>query len=136
MEKVLRELDIDPNDRHRLVEVWNKIDRLDPEARTRVRNVAARQEDERRPLVVSALTGEGLDQLTAAIEERLAKGRLMLDLLLDPADGAGLSWLYRNAEVVERSMREDGRLAVTVRADPAKAGRVHDRFAGAKPAGA
>jgi len=38
-------------------------------------------------------------------------------LAVDPADGAGLSWLYRHSEVLARDMREDGTLAVTVRAD-------------------
>jgi len=38
-------------------------------------------------------------------------------LAVDPADGAGLSWLYRHSEVLARDMREDGMLAVTVRAD-------------------
>src|SRR5262249_45450506 len=121
VEKVLRELDVDPNDRHRLIEVWNKVDRLDAEARARTVNVAARQGGEEIPILLSALTGEGIDGLIGTIETRLAQSRTMLDLLLDPADGAGLSWLYRNAEVVDRALRDDGRLAVTVRADPAKA---------------
>ena len=70
---------------------------------------------------MSALTGEGLDELKAAIETRLSETRRVLDLALDPADGAGLSWLYRHAEVLAKSLRDDGLLAVTVRADPAKA---------------
>src|SRR5712691_4258182 len=134
VEKVLRDLDIDPNDKHRLIEVWNKVDCLDAEARTRTANVAARREGEGRPTLVSALTGEGLDELAAAIEARLMQSRMILDLVLDPADGAGLSWLYRNAEVISRALREDGRLAVTVRADPAKAGMMRSKFGMAAPA--
>jgi GTP-binding protein HflX len=129
VEKVLRELDVDPNDRHRLVEVWNKIDRLDPEARTRIANVAARQDADARPILVSALTGEGLDRLTAAVEARLAQSRTMLDLVLDPADGAGVSWLHRNTEVMAKSMRADGRYAVKVRVDPTKAELVRRKYA-------
>jgi GTP-binding protein HflX len=53
---------------------------------------------------------------------------LTLQLSLDPADGAGLSWLYRNSEVLSRAMGEDGRLAVTVRADADKAARVRAKF--------
>jgi GTP-binding protein HflX len=49
-------------------------------------------------------------------------------LSIDPADGAGLSWLYRNSEVLSRGMREDGRLGVTVRADAEKAARVKAKF--------
>jgi GTP-binding protein HflX len=131
VEKVLGELDIDANDRHRLIEVWNKIDRLDAEARTRTANVAARQDGEGRSILVSALTGEGLDRLTAAIETRLAQSRTMLDLVLDPADGAGVSWLHRNTEVMAKSMREDGRYAVTVRVDPTKADIVRRKYAAA-----
>jgi GTPase len=39
-----------------------------------------------------------------------------------------LSWLYRNAEVLNKSSGNDGRIAVTVRADPAKADIVRARF--------
>ena len=129
VEKVLRELGVDPNDRHRLIEVWNKIDRLDAQARTRTANVAARQDGDARAILVSALTGEGLDRLAGAIEARLAQSRTMLDLVLDPADGAGVSWLHRNTEVMAKSMREDGRYAVKVRVDPTKADMVRRKYA-------
>ena len=82
----------------------------------------------RRPIPVSALSGEGIERLVAAIETRLAERRQTLELALDPADGAGLSWLYRHSEVLSKGMREDGRLAVTVRADAEKAARVRAKF--------
>jgi GTP-binding protein HflX len=125
VEEVLRELGIAPNDR-RLIEVWNKIDRLDRAGRMRVENLAERQPSP--PVRLSALSGEGLDRLKAEIENRLSESRLVLDLALDPADGAGLSWLYRHAEVLDKSLRDDGVLAVTVRADPSKAELVRSKF--------
>ena len=42
----------------RLIEVWNKIDRLDTEGRARLVNLAERQPAGRRPVLVSALSGE------------------------------------------------------------------------------
>jgi GTP-binding protein HflX len=128
VETVLGELGIDANDR-RLVEVWNKIDQLDDVARAQLTNLAERQPAERRSALVSALTGEGLDGLTGAIEARLGEKRQTLHLSLDPADGKALSWLYRHAEVLERDMAEDGRLSVTVRADADKAMQVRAKFA-------
>jgi GTP-binding protein HflX len=122
---VLQELDIDAHDR-RLIEVWNKIDRLDGADKARVSNLAER--DARHPVLVSAMTGEGIERLARAIEARLAETRQTLQLSLDPADGAGLSWLYRHAEVLEKDMAADGRLAVTVRADADKAARVRAKF--------
>jgi GTPase len=127
VEKVLGELGIAASDR-RLIEVWNKIDCLSAEARAQLANLAQRQAAERRPVLVSALSGEGLETLAAAIEARLSETRQTLRLSLDPADGAGLSWLYRHAEVLSQGMAEDGRLSVTVRADADKAARVRAKF--------
>jgi GTP-binding protein HflX len=129
VEKVLGELGIEASDR-RLIEVWNKIDRLNPEGRARILNLAERQPADRRPVIVSALSGEGLDRLVPAIEARLAESRQTIELAIDPADGAGLSWLYRHSEVLAKDMRDDGRLGVTVRADADKATRIRAKFSG------
>ena len=126
--EVLAELGIDPNDEHRLIEVWNKIDQLNGEGRIRIGNLANRRPAPRRPVLVSALTGEGADALVAAIEARLGSRRVVLDLQVDPADGAGVSWLHRHTEVMAKSLGEDGRLAMTVRVDPANAGAVKAKF--------
>jgi GTP-binding protein HflX len=128
VEKVLGELGIAPED-PRIVEVWNKIDRLDADARASLTNMAERQTGERRPVLLSATTGEGTDTLVAAIERRLSAARETLSLALDPADGAGLSWLYRHAEVLSRDMREDGQIALTVRADAKNAEIMRRKYA-------
>ncbi len=125
---VLEQLAIDVEKTERVLEVWNKIDHVDADARLSLMNTAERQPAEQRPLPVSALTGEGIDALIATIEDRLAKTRQTLDLLLDGSDGAGLSWLHRHTEVLERSMRDDGRIAVTVRVHPSKTAQVRAKF--------
>ena len=127
VEKVLGELGIAASD-PRLIEVWNKIDGLDGEGRAQLFNLAERQPLARRPVPVSALSGEGIDRLVEAIEARLAESRQTLEIAINPADGAGLSWLYRHSEVLEKHMRDDGQLAVTVRADADKAARVRAKF--------
>jgi GTP-binding protein HflX len=130
VENVLRELGIEPEDT-RLIEVWNKIDRVDAGERERLVNASQRQPDERRPALASAITGEGVERLIGVIEDRLGASRIVLELDLDPVDGAGASWLYRHAEVLAKGMREDGRLGMTVRVDPAHAGLVRAKFKGA-----
>jgi GTP-binding protein HflX len=125
---VLRLLGIEPGSSARLIEVWNKIDRLDNEARTRLTNLAERQPRGERPVLVSALNGQGANELLAAIEDRLSETRITLDLTVDPADGAGVSWLHRHAEVMEKSLGDDNRLHMRVRADPANAERARARF--------
>jgi GTP-binding protein HflX len=127
VETILNELGV-ADRADRVVEVWNKLDRLDADARA-----ALDQEEEMRPaatLAVSALTGEGIDRLMAAIEERLARGRSLIELTLDPADGLGLHWLYEHAEVMSRADADDG-LRLTVRVAPDQVDRVKRRFDGA-----
>ncbi len=123
----LRELGIEPGD-ERLIDVWNKIDRLSAEHRVALANQADRRDAAERPVLVSAVTGEGVDALNAAIDAKLARGRQVLELALDPADGSGLSWLYRHTEVLEKEMSGDGRLHVTVRGSAEQAARVRAKF--------
>jgi len=133
VQDVLKALGIDEARRGRVIEVWNKIDALDAQARAQVENMAARVAPDHQPLLVSALTGEGIDALLAAVEDRLAETRIVIDLEIDGADGAGLSWLHRNTEVIAKTIRDDGKVLLSVRADPTKAGQVRARFTGAIP---
>ncbi len=134
VEKILGQLGIDPHngadEKRSLIEVWNKIDRLDAAARARLQNLAERRPPEHRPVLVSAVSGEGIDTLGEAIEARLSAGRVLIELELDPADGAGMSWVHRHTEVMHKALDEStGRIAITVRADAGKAAAVRARFA-------
>jgi GTPase len=138
VENILRQLGIDPRndagDKRAMIEVWNKVDRLDAGQRARIANIADRSPAELRPVLVSAITGEGIDSLIMAIETRLAASRVLIELELDPADGAGVSWLHRHTEVLSKAMDDvSGRLAMTVRAAPDKADAVRKRFPHAEP---
>ena len=124
---VLRQLGIDPDAGARILEVWNKIDRFSADERENLRNIAARRPLERPCFLVSAETGEGVDALRAAIEDWLAATRATLDLSIDAADGAGISWLHRNSEILEKKFH-NGQFEMTVRVDQAKRDIVVNRF--------
>jgi GTPase len=110
----------------RVIEVCNKVDLLDADARAAL----AREQgtNEPSPLGVSAATAEGIEHLLTAIEDRLARGRSQLELTLDLSDGQGLHWLYEHAEVMSRRDEADG-LRLTVRVTPDQIERVKRRFA-------
>ena len=129
VEAVLRQLGIDPDadGGQRIIEVWNKIDRFSPDERRNLQNIAARRPADRPCFLVSAETGEGVEVLLAAIEERLAATRTTLNLSIDASDGAGISWLHRNAEVLNKELH-DGRFDMTVRVDETKRDIVVSRF--------
>ncbi len=127
VEQVLGELGITPED-GRIIEVWNKIDRVDAAERERLANLARRQPAQRQAMLVSAATGEGIAALVAAIEARVALTRVTLTVDIDGADGAGLSWLHRHAEVLDKATTDDGHTIVRVRVDPTKEGLVRGKF--------
>ena len=124
VEAILGELGV--GDRvDRVIEVWNKLDRLEPDERA----MLAKEKELRSsaPLAASALTGEGIERLLVAIEERLGRGRPLVELTLDATDGQGLHWLYEHAEVMSRSDAGE-ELHLTVRVAPDQVERVKRRF--------
>ena len=129
---ILRDLGLNPDDHSRIIEVWNKADLLSEAERERLLAIAEHRPDEGRPVVVSALTGEGIDRLKAAIEQRLSGERPVFVVELDPADGAALHWLYKEAEILDRRSGEDSLITVAARLAPEKEPRLLKRFPGAR----
>jgi len=128
VETVLAELGIDPADDARVMEVWNKADLLDENGLAEARNYSRNKRVGKRPIIVSALMGQGIDDLLATLEARLAVEKIHFDLTLDPANGAGFSWLHANTEVMSTDSDTDGMLHLTVRVSPDRAGAVRRRF--------
>ncbi|MBT7649054.1 MAG: GTPase HflX, partial [Rhodospirillaceae bacterium] len=107
---VLDELGIDAADRgDRMIEVMNKIDLLDEEAKTVVTEQAERRED---AIAISAITGEGLDALLDIVSRRVWAERQVVDLKLPVTAGAAISFLYSHGEVLER---EDDETEITLK---------------------
>jgi GTP-binding protein HflX len=102
----------------RMVEVLNKADLLGGTDSVARRAPGA--------VPVSALTGEGLDELRRAIDARLSAGLETMEVSVPTTDGAGLAWLYAHAEVLSRDDGEDA-IRLTVRISPADRARFEDR---------
>nr|WP_323769272.1 GTPase HflX [Antarctobacter sp.] len=87
------------------LELWNKLDRLEPEEVQAVRQRAARD-----PAVfaVSALTGEGLDSFLESVTAALDGERLHDDLVLGFDEGRKRAWLFEKSLVEDERQEEDG----------------------------
>ena len=97
----------------RTIEVLNKADLLGGVSQVPLRDGA---------VAVSARTGEGLDTLKSAVDQRIAEGMELADYDIPPQDGARMAWLYEHGEVVERS-DEDTAVHMKVRLLPADRAR-------------
>ncbi len=111
---VLGELGLDLTADKRIIEVWNKIDRPNDDDRRTLLARAARSDPQAIP--ASAITGEGVDHLLAAVEEKVMNRRLRMTVTLGADDLPGLPWLYENLEVLDRTdSAEDGTITMLVR---------------------
>jgi len=108
-----------------IVEVLNKIDRLEPEAREAMLNSASRD-----PLTVavSALTGQGTDELLALIDRLVVDKGTPLRVTLRPDEGEAMAWLHENGQVRKRASNEDGSTTLDIVLADAEFGRLEKRF--------
>jgi GTP-binding protein HflX len=109
-----------------IIEVWNKIDNLPQHADlsgiTPAGKVAA-------TVPVSAVTGQGLDDLLLAVEHALAQDARLFSVLVPHEAGSEPGWLYANTEVISRDPADDG-TRYTVRVLPRHRAEFLEKFAG------
>lgn len=109
----------------RIIEVWNKVDRLEPEAHDAIMQRAEGRSDIR---AVSAITGEGVDALMDEISRRLS-GVLTETTVTLPVDKLPLlSWIYNNSIVDGREDNEDGSVSLDVRLSETQAAELNRKL--------
>ncbi|MEZ6010925.1 MAG: GTPase HflX [Hyphomonas sp.] len=97
-----------------IVEAWNKADLLPPE-RAEALAQSAMGDLEYPAVLISSVTGEGVEDLLALIERGLLRSAASVRILLKPQDGRARAWLHRNGEVISDEVQEDGGSLLTVR---------------------
>ncbi|MCW5721932.1 MAG: GTPase HflX [Devosia sp.] len=111
-----------------IIEVWNKIDMLDPAsdllaAATPAGKVAA-------TVPVSAKTGQGLETLKLAIETALAERSRTYHVHVPHSAGSDIGWLHTHSEVIERAEPTEQGQDFVVRVDPRHKASFLERFNG------
>ncbi len=67
------------------------------------------------------------------VEERLSANHVHMALTLEGADGEGLSWLYANAQILNRRDGADGDIELNLKIAPERLDRFKRRFPAAQP---
>jgi len=116
VQEVLASLGVNASDTERVIEVWNKIDLLSEADRDRLLRDDV---NKRAPVAISAVTGEGISDLMAVIEERLSGhvAETTVTLALDQL--SLMDWIYRHGDVTGREDHEDGSATIRIRATKA-----------------
>ena len=103
VEKVLQSIGI--SDSTPILEIWNKIDIIELEARKRLKNIAKRRS---KVCYLSALTGEGASNLLEQVEELIVPQKFSDTLLVPFEFGNKKAWLYEHGVVINEFYTEDG----------------------------
>lgn len=111
---VLQALGLDEEGSPPRIEVWNKLDLLGPEERQELLGEAKRREN---VVAVSALTGDGVDDLRDTISHLLHSGSQTHQIELPISDGTKLAWLHARGEVIDQ-VTDDDRIALNVKLSP------------------
>jgi GTP-binding protein HflX len=118
VDKILRELGVDGRPRLR---VLNKMDRLTPEERRAMTNGAERSSGAcGAPVLVSALTGEGIEELIRRVDAEMPIDPLVtLSVRLPLAEGRTLAMIYAlgrvlHSEIEDSHMRLDAEVPASI----------------------
>ncbi len=87
------------------IEALNKTDLLTPSERETAGLLQERNPEQIVP--VSALSGQGLEQLLALIDKKLNADNIETEIKISAADGKLQAWIYANAEVLEAETKND-----------------------------
>ncbi|MEL6434999.1 MAG: GTPase HflX, partial [Pseudomonadota bacterium] len=115
-----------------LIEVWNKADLLPTTQRENSESLAERARTDAAltdAFVVSCLSGEGIEDLLAGIEDALTRGDEVLDVRITPQAFSAHAWLHQNGQVLSEETAETGDVDMTVRLSESDAGKFRARHA-------
>ncbi|MCC5611759.1 GTPase HflX [Nostoc sp. CHAB 5834] len=105
---ILRDLgigiDVDFEKQPQMIELWNKVDLLDDEQRAELSGIADRSDN---VLMLSAITGEGVDAFKQVLSSVIAKGNEIRVLQLRNDDGAALAWLHARGKITKQTEQGD-----------------------------
>jgi GTP-binding protein HflX len=127
---IMESLGIGPSRNDRIIEVWNKADLLPPDDAARLLELSSLP-GSNRPVLVSAITGQGIDNLLTAIEKRLVADHLRYAVTVPAADGATLAWLHDQGAIIRREIEPDGQTSLEVRVSPGRAGLLEQKLGAA-----
>jgi len=127
VETVLAGLGISPPEGdERVIEVWNKADRLSASERVEIEHARSRLDHQ--TVLVSAVSGEGLEPLLQRIDMQLGTKDEILSLEIPAHSGRLLSWLHANADVLGEEVADTGAVTARVRIGSANRGKLEGQL--------
>ena len=103
VKKILQSLGI--SDNTTILEIWNKIDLLEPEKQKSFKNIANRREN---ICAVSSINNDGIPALIKEVQSRLEHQKFSETLIVPFEFGDRKAWLHENGVVVNEFCTDNG----------------------------
>ena len=141
LEQLNREAGRDAAHSAPMLEVWNKIDLLDDVTReslvrrAQAQSAATDSAASMAPVAISATSGEGMDDLLAAIDRAAFSATRIVSIAIPVADGKTRARIAAAGRILEEAADEDGVLTLTAELSVEDAARFAPYEAPAPPVG-
>jgi len=109
-----------------VIEVWNKVDLLDKEARTFVTAKIIKQKES--AILISSETGDGVDILKQKLCDLLQKDHRQFKLIVPNAESQVLGWFQKNGRIISCDPSDTGDLSCVVKLDDLAYGQFCNAF--------
>jgi len=88
-----------------VIELWNKLDKIDPENERNLKNIAKRKQE---IIPISALTGKGVLTLLEKIKDQLEPQKFSEKVFLPFEFGKKKAWLHENGIIIKEVYTDSG----------------------------
>lgn len=88
-----------------VIELWNKLDKIDPENERNLKNIAKRKQE---IIPISALTGKGVLSLLEKIKDQLEPQKFSEKVFLPFEFGKKKAWLHENGIIIKEVYTDSG----------------------------
>ncbi len=121
--KILSDLGIEYETDDRIIEVWNKIDVLDKATAQEMRRTAKYKKS----IPVSALSGQGVDNLLTAIQAIATKDRVTVRFKIPYEDGKAMAWLHAYTDIL-KTRNNVKTVSIDAHIEPRDLAKFEERF--------
>ena len=128
--KILGDLGVEYETDERVIEVFNKVDLLEPDNQKELQRQVKFND---RACILSALSGDGVKEFLALVTKIVSSSRIHAKFEMKSTDGKAISWLYDHGEVIKRKDKDDS-VIIEAMIEPSDLGKFADHY-GYKPVG-
>lgn len=104
----------DIEQKNNYIEVFNKIDLLEPASKAQIIEQAAKNSG---LCALSAITGEGTERFLQMVDDKISESHAIITLQIPASDGRIIAWIHEHADVISSTLEDDDFMKMQIKID-------------------